>query len=95
VGHIRVVLAAVMMALPAFSAFASSRNEVTNAVVMVAVGGHAADGTSVNRNGTGFIVANSRYVITANHVVVAPGAGPLSVCRTLQWRFVYATNRPV
>jgi S1-C subfamily serine protease len=39
------------------------------------VRGHAADGTTVNRNGTGFFVGNSRYVITANHVVMPPPQG--------------------
>jgi hypothetical protein len=58
-----------------FAAYGNSRIEVGNAVVMVAVRGHDADGGSVNRNRTGFIVGNSRYVITANHVVMPPPQG--------------------
>jgi hypothetical protein len=54
---------------------ADTRNEVANAIVMVAVRGRASDGTTVERNGTGFIVGSSRYVITANHVVSAPPEG--------------------
>jgi hypothetical protein len=58
--------------LPAHS---NSRLDIANAVVMVAIRGKAADGSSVNRNGTGLVIGNSRYVLTANHVVASPPSG--------------------
>ncbi|MEZ2142241.1 hypothetical protein AAE026_08030 [Bradyrhizobium sp. DN5] len=57
------------------AAAADSRNDVANAIVMVAVRGKAANGTTVERNGTGFVVGTSRNVVTAHHVVAAPSEG--------------------
>nr|WP_249795043.1 serine protease [Bradyrhizobium sp. Oc8] len=42
---------------------------------MVAVRGKVANGTTVERNGTGFVVGTSRNVVTANHVVATPPEG--------------------
>src|SRR5882757_5514247 len=68
-------IALMSTALSAQPAAAATRNDVTNAIVMVAVRGKASSGNSVERNGTGFIVGASRNVITANHVVAAPPEG--------------------
>jgi hypothetical protein len=57
------------------AALANSPNDVSNAVVMVAVRGKDVDGEQVQRNGTGFIVATSQYVMTAFHVVAPPPKG--------------------
>ena len=74
----RLILSAIALmstALSAQPAAPDTRNDVTNAIVMVAVRGKASSGNSVERNGTGFIVGASRNVITANHVVAAPPEG--------------------
>jgi hypothetical protein len=73
--RISFILVGISTAVPAYSAFGSSLIEVNNAVVMVMVRGHGADKTDVNRNGTGFVVGNSRYVLTANHIVMPPPGG--------------------
>ena len=74
----RLMLSAIALmstALSAQPAAADTRNDVTNAIVMVAVRGKASGGNSVERNGTGFVVGTSRNVVTANHVVAAPPEG--------------------
>jgi hypothetical protein len=68
-----IVLMGSALSLP--TAAADTRNDVTNAIVMVAVRGKEANRTSVERNGTGFVVGTSRNVVTANHVVAAPPGG--------------------
>src|SRR5262245_37509747 len=73
--HMWLGLITIIVALPSLSAFGSSRVEVSNAVVMVAVRGKAVNGESINRNGTGFVVGNSRYVVTAKHVIATPQGG--------------------
>lgn len=74
VKSICMIAAASIVAL-AVPALANSRTEVANAVAMVAVRGKAADGSPVNRTGTGFVVGNTRYVLTAKHVIAAPPGG--------------------
>ena len=64
----RLILSAIALmstALSAQPAAPDTRNDVTNAIVMVAVRGKASSGNSVE----------SRNVITANHVVAAPPEG--------------------
>lgn len=72
---LRSILASVI-ALNVFSpALANTPADASNAVVMVAVRGKDADGTNVERYGTGFVVATSSYVVTAFHVVAPPPKG--------------------
>jgi hypothetical protein len=56
-------------------AIADTRNDVANAIVMVAIRGTASNGASIERNGTGFVVGASRYVVTDNHVIASPPEG--------------------
>jgi hypothetical protein len=66
------VTTSMLLVVPALG---NSRPDIANAVVMVSVRGSAADKTDIIRNGTGFVVGNSRYVLTANHVVEPPPGG--------------------